>query len=175
MVVGGLSFRGWICYHNWVDYEEGFSNLTREFCQAWVKYIVLHQIEQTLCEWILETLKTNTAYAQYSTFSIGDNTTEYTLSVGGYSGTAGDGLSDAIYGVAYNHSGVWSFLRKTISMIMEMVHGLITVYNLISMHLIIPMEDLLKSGVEYCGMTRKVAATPSSLQRWKFNWINTAS
>ena len=32
----------------------------------------------------------NTAYAQYSTFSIGDSITKYTLNVGGYSGTAGD-------------------------------------------------------------------------------------
>ena len=35
--------------------------------------------------------ESNTAYAQYSTFSTGDNTTEYTLNVEGYSGTAGDG------------------------------------------------------------------------------------
>ena len=34
--------------------------------------------------------ESNTAYAQYSTFSIGDDITEYTLNVGGYSGTAGD-------------------------------------------------------------------------------------
>ena len=30
---------------------------------------------------------------------------------------------------------------------------------------ILQWRDLLKSGVEYCGMTGKVAATPSSLQR----------
>ena len=34
-----------------------------------------------------------TAYAQYSTFSIGDNSTEYTLSIGGYSGTVGNSLN----------------------------------------------------------------------------------
>ena len=34
----------------------------------------------------------NTTYAQYSTFSTGDNTTEYTLNVGEYSDTAGDAL-----------------------------------------------------------------------------------
>ena len=49
----------------------------------------------------------NTAYAQYSTFRIGDSITEFTLNVGGYSGTAGDGLiNDAIYGAAHNHSGM---------------------------------------------------------------------
>ena len=31
-------------------------------------------------------------YAQYTTFSVGDSTTEYTLTVGEYSGTAGDSL-----------------------------------------------------------------------------------
>ena len=35
----------------------------------------------------------NTSYAQYTTFSVGNSTTEYTLTVGGYSGTAGDCLS----------------------------------------------------------------------------------
>ena len=35
-----------------------------------------------------------TAYAQYTTFSIGDNSTEYTLNIGGnYTGTAGDTIS----------------------------------------------------------------------------------
>uniref|UniRef100_A0A1X7T3D2 Fibrinogen C-terminal domain-containing protein n=1 Tax=Amphimedon queenslandica TaxID=400682 RepID=A0A1X7T3D2_AMPQE len=35
----------------------------------------------------------NTAYANYSTFSISDGSTEYILTVGGYSGTAGDSLA----------------------------------------------------------------------------------
>ena len=43
--------------------------------------------------------------------------------------------------------------------------GLITVCNLISMHPIIPMEDQLLVGLEYCGMTGKVTPTLSSLQR----------
>ena len=42
----------------------------------------------------------------HSTFSIGDNTTEYTLNVGGYSGNAGDGLiNDTNWPVAHNHNG----------------------------------------------------------------------
>ena len=35
----------------------------------------------------------NTAYASYSTFYIGSSTTDYTLHVSGYSGTAGDSLA----------------------------------------------------------------------------------
>ena len=34
----------------------------------------------------------NTAYVQYSTFSIRDSITEYTINVGEYPSTAGDGL-----------------------------------------------------------------------------------
>ena len=36
--------------------------------------------------------ESNTAYAQYFTFSIGDDITKYTLNVGGYNGTAGDAI-----------------------------------------------------------------------------------
>ena len=35
----------------------------------------------------------NSAYASYSTFYIGGSTTDYTLHVSGYSGTAGDSLA----------------------------------------------------------------------------------
>ena len=46
----------------------------------------------------------NTAYAQHSTFSIGDSITKFTLNVGEYSGTGL--INDAIYGVAHNHGGM---------------------------------------------------------------------
>ena len=35
----------------------------------------------------------NTRYANYSTFNVSDGSTEYILTVGGYSGTAGDSLT----------------------------------------------------------------------------------
>ena len=35
----------------------------------------------------------NSAYASYSTFYIGGSTTDYTLHISGYSGTAGDSLT----------------------------------------------------------------------------------
>ena len=37
--------------------------------------------------------ESNTVYAQYFTFSVDGNTTEYNLTIGGYSGTAGDSLT----------------------------------------------------------------------------------
>ena len=75
---------------NWFDYEEGFGNLTGEF---WLGLSKVHRLTSNGTNSLqvdLGDFENNTAYAQYSTFSIGDNTTEYTLNLGGYSGTAGD-------------------------------------------------------------------------------------
>ena len=80
-------------YRNWTDYEDGFGNLTGEF---WLGLNKIHRLTQEGSNTLrvdLADFDGNTAYAQYSTFSVGDNTTEYTLTVGGYSGTAGDGLT----------------------------------------------------------------------------------
>ena len=35
----------------------------------------------------------NSAYAKYSSFDVGDSSSKYTLSVSGYRGTAGDGMT----------------------------------------------------------------------------------
>ena len=81
-------------YRNWIDYEEGFGDLSGEF---WLGLSKLHRLTSDGTNSLrvdLGDFESNTAYAQYSTFSIGDSTTEYTLNVGGYSGTAGDGLNE---------------------------------------------------------------------------------
>ena len=80
-------------YRNWTDYEEGFGDLSGEF---WLGLSKVHRLTSNGTNSLrvdLGDFENNTAYAQYSTFSIGDNTTEYTLNVGGYSGTAGDALN----------------------------------------------------------------------------------
>ena len=79
-------------YRNWTDYEDGFGNLTGEF---WLGLSKIHRLTQEGPNTLrvdLGDFDGNTAYAQYTTFSVGNSTTEYTLTVGGYSGTAGDGL-----------------------------------------------------------------------------------
>ena len=79
-------------YRNWVEYEEGFGNLNGEF---WLGLSKIHHLTPDGTNTLrvdLGDFENNTAYAQYSTFSIGDCITEYTLNVGGYSGTAGDNL-----------------------------------------------------------------------------------
>ena len=94
-------------YRNWTDYEEGFGNLSGEF---WLGLSKVHRLTSNGTNSLrvdLGDFESNTAYAQYSTFSIGDNTNEYTLNVGGYSGTAGDGLiNDTSWPVVHNHNGM---------------------------------------------------------------------
>ena len=91
-------------YRYWTDYEDGFGNLTGEF---WLGLSKIHRLTQKGSNTLrvdLGDFDGNTSYAEYSTFSVGDSTTEYTLTVGGYSGTAGDGMIDDEY-PGHNHNG----------------------------------------------------------------------
>ena len=79
-------------YRNWTDYENGFGDLTGEF---WLGLSKIHRLTKEGSNTLrvdLENFSGNTAYANYSTFSISDGSTEYILTVGGYSGTATDSL-----------------------------------------------------------------------------------
>ena len=88
---GSLDF-----YRNWNDYEEGFGDLTGEF---WLGLSKIHRLtpignDHTLRVELQDFLNEK-RYAKYSTFNVRDGTTryQYTLNVGGYSGTAGDSLA----------------------------------------------------------------------------------
>ena len=77
---------------NWVDYEYGFGDLAGEF---WLGLSKIHRLTKEGSNTLrvdLGDFDTNTAYAKFSSFNVGGNATEYVLSVGGYSGTAGDSL-----------------------------------------------------------------------------------
>uniref|UniRef100_A0A1X7SL98 Fibrinogen C-terminal domain-containing protein n=1 Tax=Amphimedon queenslandica TaxID=400682 RepID=A0A1X7SL98_AMPQE len=77
-------------YRNWTDYENEFGNLTGEF---WLGLSKIHRLTKEGSNTLrvgLGDFEGNTAYANYSTFSVGNSSTEYILKVGGYSGTAGD-------------------------------------------------------------------------------------
>ena len=80
-------------YRNWTDYEDGFGNLTGEFWLGLGKINRLTKEQSNTLRVDLGDFDGNTRYAQYTTFSVGNSTTEYTLTVGGYSGTAGDSLT----------------------------------------------------------------------------------
>ena len=80
-------------YRNWIDYENGFGNLTGEFWLGLGKINRLTKEQSNTLRVDLGDFNGNTRYAQYTTFSVGDSTTKYRLTVGGYSGTAGNSLT----------------------------------------------------------------------------------
>ena len=85
-------------YLNWADYKGGFGNLEGEH---WLgldnMYLLTHQssdppqLRVDLADW-----EGNTAFAKYDQFSVGDEDSDYTLSVSGYqsASTAGDSLTN---------------------------------------------------------------------------------
>ena len=84
-------------YRNWTDYKNGFGNLEGEH---WLgldnMYFLTHQssappqLRVDLADW-----EGRTAFAKYDHFSVGDEDSDYTLSVSGYQSgsTAGDSLT----------------------------------------------------------------------------------
>ena len=81
-------------YHNWNDYVHGFGNTSGEY---WLGLSKLHRLANgsgsTQLRVDMRDKNGNNAYARYSTFYIGGSTTDYTLHVSGYNGTAGDSLT----------------------------------------------------------------------------------
>ena len=79
-------------YLYWTDYQQGFGNLSGEF---WLGLDKIHRLTSTATQLRvdMQDFEGNSAYAQYSNFSVGDSVSKYTLSISGYSGTAGDSLA----------------------------------------------------------------------------------
>ncbi|XP_035696534.1 fibrinogen C domain-containing protein 1-A-like [Branchiostoma floridae] len=76
----------------WADYEDGFGRVEGEHWLGLDKIYNLtsqnsYELYVELGDW-----EGNFAHAKYATFSIGDESTDYTLHIGGYSGDAGDSL-----------------------------------------------------------------------------------
>ena len=80
-------------YRGWDEYEQGFGNLNGDF---WLGLHNLHRLIQS-GTWAfrvdLEDFEGNLAYAIYNSFHIGDAESNYRLSIGSYSGTAGDSMA----------------------------------------------------------------------------------
>ena len=80
-------------YRGWDKYKQGFGDINGEF---WLGLRILHQLTQS-GTWVLrvdlEDFNGETAYALYNSFQIGEAASNYRLSIGSYSGTAGDSLS----------------------------------------------------------------------------------
>ena len=79
-------------FHYWTDYQQGFGNLSGEF---WLGLDKIQRLTPTATQLRIDMqdFEGNSRYAQYSSFSVGDSVSKYTLSVSGYSGTAGDALA----------------------------------------------------------------------------------
>ncbi|XP_003384787.2 PREDICTED: ficolin-1-like [Amphimedon queenslandica] len=79
-------------YRDWMSYQYGFGNLNGEFWLGLDKISRLTEAQSCL-RVDLEDFEKNVRYANYSVFSVGGPRTNYWLTIGGYSGNAGDSLS----------------------------------------------------------------------------------
>ena len=77
---------------SWVEYRQGFGNPSSHY---WIGLDRLHEVSQKNCKvrFDLELVNGSSCYAQYSRFSVGSSSTNYTLTVGGYSGNIQDSMA----------------------------------------------------------------------------------
>ncbi|KAG9272386.1 hypothetical protein AMEX_G13378 [Astyanax mexicanus] len=92
---GSISFN-----RTWNDYKRGFGNLTGEF---WLGNDKIHWLTSTRAMVLrveLEDLDGVKEYAQYNRFRVANESQHYRLSIGGYSGTAGNAMQ---FSKKFNH------------------------------------------------------------------------
>lgn len=78
-------------YRNWVNYTTGFGDLGGEF---WLGLDKIHLLTAKTVTLRIDLRDSSSkAYAKYSTFTVGNESSKYVLNVTGYSGTAGDSLA----------------------------------------------------------------------------------
>ncbi|XP_015751263.1 PREDICTED: ficolin-1-like [Acropora digitifera] len=80
-------------FRNWDDYKKGFGNLDGEF---WLGLDKIHRLTVSCNSKLrvdLEDNLGNSAFADYSFFTVASEQAKYQLSLGKYSGNAGDSLS----------------------------------------------------------------------------------
>ncbi|VDI57462.1 Hypothetical predicted protein [Mytilus galloprovincialis] len=78
---------------NWTECENGFGNVNGEY---WLGNKHVHRLTSSGTYELrinLTDKKNNKKYATYTTFVVGDAASQYKLTIGGYSGDAGDSLS----------------------------------------------------------------------------------
>ena len=80
-------------YRGWADYVKGFGDLNGEFWLGLNKIHRLTQSANTTLRVDLADFEGETRYAKYTTFKVLDSSRKYNLTVGGYSGDAGNSLS----------------------------------------------------------------------------------
>ncbi|XP_021963890.1 angiopoietin-2 isoform X2 [Folsomia candida] len=85
-------------HRNWVEYRSGFGDPMRELWMGNLNLHLLTSSEDQVLRIELEDFDGEKRYAEYSTFRVASETDGFRLEVGGYSGDAGDALSDPWYG-----------------------------------------------------------------------------
>ena len=78
-------------YRDWFDYQEGFGDISGEFWLGNDNINLLTRKKQELRVDLID-FEGNTTYAKYSSFAVGSTSENYKLTIGGYSGTAGDAM-----------------------------------------------------------------------------------
>lgn len=108
-------------FRGWEDYKNGFGDLNGEF---WLGLDKIHRLtnasgngQQNTLRFDLRDQEGNKRYAKYSTFQVAGSSTNYRLSVAGYSGDATDSFSyhngrvfttkDRDAGCANQYKGAW--------------------------------------------------------------------
>ncbi|XP_061176978.1 ficolin-1-like [Saccostrea echinata] len=79
-------------YRTWKEYKEGFGNASKNY---WIGNDAIHALTKDQDQELrvnLQRFNGETAFAEYSTFYIGNEADKYRMTVSGYNGTAGDGL-----------------------------------------------------------------------------------
>eukprot|EP00105_Crassostrea_gigas_P046213 XP_019930361.1 PREDICTED: microfibril-associated glycoprotein 4-like [Crassostrea gigas] len=79
-------------YRNWTEYKNGFGRADHEY---WIGNDLLHSLTSLKPQELrvdMERFNGEKAYAVYSNFSVGNETSKYKLEVNGNSGNAGDSL-----------------------------------------------------------------------------------
>ncbi|XP_056001392.1 ficolin-1-like [Ostrea edulis] len=78
-------------YKTWAEYKKGFGDPSTNY---WIGNDAIHTLTMNNQELRVDLLSFDdaTAYALYSAFNIGDESSKYRLTLTGYSGTAGDSL-----------------------------------------------------------------------------------
>ena len=80
-------------YRDWSSYKNGFGDLHGEFWLGNDNLRRLTAAGDVSLRVDLEDFEGNIRYAEYATFKVADQTDKYRILIGGYSGTAGDGLN----------------------------------------------------------------------------------
>ncbi|XP_073687738.1 uncharacterized protein fgl2b [Garra rufa] len=84
----------------WDEYKNGFGELTEEFWLGNDKIHMLTKAKNMSLRIEIEDFEGVKEYAHYDNFSVADESQQYRLSIGGYSGTAGNAMQ---FSETYNH------------------------------------------------------------------------